>query len=177
VAEAARLAGVDEIVTRLPRGWHTRVGEGGVALSGGERQRVSIARALLKRAPIVLLDEATAALDPENERFLQRSIRLLAQHSTVLLIAHQLSNVVDADQIVVVDQGRVVETGTHHALIAADGFYARLWRARSSARGWRLGAGRRHRLSGAESGDLLTVIPSLDTRFEETDGVVRRGRR
>ncbi|MFC0110204.1 ABC transporter ATP-binding protein [Kibdelosporangium aridum] len=136
--EAARLAGVDEIVARLPNGWDTRVGEGGVALSGGERQRVSIARALLKRAPIVLLDEATAALDPENERYLQRSIRQLAQHSTVLLIAHRLSNVVDADQIVVVEAGRAVEAGTHQSLIAADGSYARLWRARSSGQGWRL---------------------------------------
>lgn len=136
--EAARLAGVDEIVARLPNGWDTRVGEGGVALSGGERQRVSIARALLKRAPIVLLDEATAALDPENERYLQRSIRQLAQHSTVLLIAHRLSNVIDADQIVVVEDGRAVEAGTHQSLIAADGSYARLWHARSSGQGWRL---------------------------------------
>ncbi|RSM90599.1 ABC transporter ATP-binding protein [Kibdelosporangium aridum] len=137
-AEAARLAGVDEIVARLPDGWDTRVGEGGVALSGGERQRVSIARALLKRAPIVLLDEATAALDPENERYLQRSIRQLAQHSTVLLIAHRLNNVVDADQIVVVEDGHAVEAGTHQSLIAADGSYARLWHARSSGLGWRL---------------------------------------
>ncbi len=115
---------------------------GGVALSGGERQRVSIARALLKQAPIVLLDEATAALDPENERYLRRSIRRLAQHSTVLLIAHRLNNVVDADQIVVVDQGGVVESGTRHSLLAAGGSYARLWHARSSGRGWRLTAGR-----------------------------------
>jgi ATP-binding cassette subfamily B protein IrtB len=142
LAEAARLAGVDEIVARLPRGRHTRVGEGGVSLSGGERQRVSIARALLKRAPIVLLDEATAALDPENERYLRRSIRQLAQHSTVLLIAHRLSNVVDADQIVVVADGRVVEIGTHESLIAACGSYARLWHARSSGQGWRLTGGR-----------------------------------
>ena len=142
LVEAARLAGVDEIVARLPRGWHTRVGEGGASLSGGERQRVSIARALLKRAPIVLLDEATAALDPENERYLRRSVRQLAQHSAVLLIAHRLNNVVDADQIVVVDDGRVVETGTHQSLIAARGSYARLWHARSSGRGWRLTGGR-----------------------------------
>jgi ATP-binding cassette subfamily B protein IrtB len=142
LAEAARLAGVDEIVDRLPHGWHTRVGEGGVSLSGGERQRVSIARALLKRAPIVLLDEATAALDPENERYLRRAVRQLAKHSTVLLIAHRLNNVVDADQIVVVDDGRVVETGTHESLVAARGTYARLWHARSSGRGWRLTAGR-----------------------------------
>nr|WP_225955010.1 ABC transporter ATP-binding protein [Kibdelosporangium phytohabitans] len=140
LAEAARLAGVDEIVARLPDGWHTRVGEGGTALSGGERQRVSIARALLKRAPIVLLDEATAALDPENERYVQRSIRQLAQHSTVLLIAHRLGNVVDADQIVVLDDGRVVETGTHQSLVAADGPYAKLWRAMANGRGWRLNA-------------------------------------
>ncbi|WP_232667747.1 ABC transporter ATP-binding protein [Pseudonocardia sp. TRM90224] len=138
LAEAARLAGVDEIVARLPHGWDTRVGEGGAALSGGERQRVSIARALLKRAPIVLLDEATAALDPENERYLQRSVRRLAEHSTVLLIAHRLDNVVDADQIVVMDGGRVVEIGTHDTLKIADGAYARLWRARTDARGWRL---------------------------------------
>ncbi|MCE7004427.1 ABC transporter ATP-binding protein/permease [Kibdelosporangium philippinense] len=141
LAEAARLAGVDEIVTRLPHGWDTQIGEGGAALSGGERQRVSIARALLKRAPIVLLDEATAALDPETERYLQRSIRQLAKHSTVLLIAHRLTNVVDADQIAVVNQGHVVEVGTHESLIAADGAYARLWRAKSTGQGWRLSPG------------------------------------
>ncbi|CAM3664606.1 ABC transporter ATP-binding protein [Kibdelosporangium persicum] len=139
LAEAARLAGVDEIVARLPHGWQTRVGEGGVSVSGGERQRVAIARALLKQAPIVLLDEVTAALDPENELYLRRSIRQLAQYSTVVLVAHRLNNVVDADQIVVVDSGRVVETGTHESLIAADGAYARLWHAKSHGQGWRLG--------------------------------------
>ncbi len=138
LADAARLAGVDEIIARLPNGMQTQVGEGGVALSGGERQRVSIARALLKRAPIVLLDEATTALDPENERFLRRCIRQLAEHSTVLLVAHRLANVVDAEHIVVVEDGRVAETGTHESLIEIDGTYARLWRARSSSSGWRL---------------------------------------
>jgi ATP-binding cassette, subfamily B, bacterial IrtB/YbtQ len=138
LAEAARLAGVDEIVARLPHGWDTRVGEGGVSLSGGERQRVSIARALLKRAPIVVLDEATAALDPENERYLRRSVRELARHSTVLLVAHQLSNVVEADHVVVLDGGRVAETGTHASLLDAGGVYARLWHARSTGQGWRL---------------------------------------
>ncbi|MEU4575644.1 MULTISPECIES: ABC transporter ATP-binding protein [Nonomuraea] len=140
LAEAARLAGVDEIVARLPDGWRTRVGEGGVSLSGGERQRVSIARALLKRAPIVLLDEATAALDAENERFLRRSVRELARHSTVLLVAHRLGNVVEADQIAVVEDGRVTETGTHDSLVAAGGPYSRLWQAQRGGRGWRLTA-------------------------------------
>lgn len=138
VAEAARLAGVDEIAARLPDGWQTRVGEGGTALSGGERQRVSIARALLKRAPIVLLDEATAALDPENERYVQRSIRQLADHSTVLLIAHRLGNVVDADQIIVMDKGQVIESGTHRSLLAEEGAYARLWHTASTGTGWHL---------------------------------------
>ncbi|GAA2587461.1 ABC transporter ATP-binding protein [Actinomadura fulvescens] len=152
LAEAARLAGVDEIVARLPHGWLTQVGEGGVALSGGERQRVSIARALLKRAPIVLLDEATAALDPENERYLRRSFRRLARHSTVLLIAHRLDNVVDADQIVVVHDGRVAETGTHHSLLAAGGAYARLWHARTTGQGWRLTGGPAGGFTGRRAG-------------------------
>ncbi len=114
VFDVARIAGVAEIVERLPRGgWDTRVGEGGTALSGGERQRVSIARALLKRAPVVLLDEATAALDPENEAHVQRAMQELARESTLLVIAHKLSTVVAADQIIVLgDDGSIVEVGT-----------------------------------------------------------------
>lgn len=138
VREAARLAGVTEIVRRLPDGWHTRVGEGGTALSGGERQRVSVARALLKDAPIVLLDEATAALDPENERFVTGALRALAARSTLLVIAHRLSTVVAADQILVLDEGRVAERGTHAELLAAGGRYAAFWSSRTRARGWRL---------------------------------------
>ena len=141
LAEAARLAGVQEIVERLPDGWRTRVGEGGTALSGGERQRVSVARALLKQAPIVLLDEATAALDPENERFLTDALRTLAERSTVLVIAHRLPTVVAADRIVVLDDGGVAEAGTHTELLASGGRYAAFWETRRRARGWRLSGG------------------------------------
>ncbi|HET6704209.1 ABC transporter ATP-binding protein [Amycolatopsis sp.] len=136
--EAARLAGVDEIVARLPRGWASRVGEGGAALSGGERQRVSIARAILKNAPIVLLDEATAALDAENERYVREALRTLMTRSTLLVIAHRLPTVVAADQIVVLGDGAVAERGTHAELLAAGGRYAAFWAERHRAQGWRL---------------------------------------
>ena len=138
VEAAARLARVDEIVGRLPDGFTTRVGEGGTALSGGERQRVSIARAILKDAPIVLLDEATAALDPENEQAVQQGLRALAADRTLLVIAHRLQTVLSADSIVVLDQGRIVEQGPHDRLLAADGRYAAFWNERSRAAGWRL---------------------------------------
>jgi ATP-binding cassette subfamily B protein len=140
VAEAARLAGVEEIVARLPQGWNTPVGEGGASLSGGERQRVSLARALLKRAPIVLLDEATAALDPHNEAFVQAAIQRLMQHSTVLVIAHRLPTIMAADQILVLDEGRLVESGTHAHLLSLNGRYAGFWHDRQRAGGWRLNA-------------------------------------
>ena len=136
--EAARLARVEEIVDRLPDGYATRVGEGGAALSGGERQRVSIARALLKNAPIVLVDEATSALDPENERAVQEALRALAADRTLLVIAHRLQTVQSADQILVLDKGRIVERGRHDALRALGGRYATFWAERSRAAGWRL---------------------------------------
>jgi ATP-binding cassette subfamily B protein IrtB len=138
IREAARLAGVDEIVERLPDGWQTKVGEGGASLSGGERQRVSIARAIIKDAPIVLLDEATAALDAENERYVQEALHTLKERSTLLVIAHRLQTVVAADQIVVLDDGGIVERGTHPELMNADGRYAAFLAERDRARGWRL---------------------------------------
>ncbi|GAA2785431.1 ABC transporter ATP-binding protein [Crossiella cryophila] len=136
--EAARIAGVDEIVERLPEGWATRVGEGGASLSGGERQRVSVARAVLKDAPIVLLDEATAALDPANERHVQNALHTLMSRSTLLVIAHQLPTVVAADQILVLDGDRVAESGRHADLLAGGGRYAEFWNRRRRGSGWRL---------------------------------------
>ncbi|MEO3808187.1 ABC transporter ATP-binding protein [Sphaerisporangium sp. B11E5] len=138
LAWAARVARLDEVVERLPDGWDTRVGEAGSTLSGGEKQRVSIARALLKNAPIVLLDEATAALDPANEAAVADALHELARDRTVIVVAHRLSTVVAADRILVLDGGRITEDGDHDTLLAAGGTYARFWHERSRARGWQL---------------------------------------
>ena len=140
VKEVARLSGVDEIVERLPLGWNSRVGEGGRALSGGERQRVSIARALLKAAPIVLFDEATSALDPENENHITDAMDALRRNATLIVIAHKLDTITAADQIIVLDHsGRVAQVGTHAELYSqSDGQYRAFWQARSRAAGWKL---------------------------------------
>ncbi|WP_413227785.1 ABC transporter ATP-binding protein [Actinomyces marmotae] len=136
---AAGLAGVTEIADRLPDGWRARVGEGGRALSGGERQRVSIARALLKRAPIVLLDEATSALDAENEAHIVAAMEELRRTSTLIVIAHKLETIAAADQVVVLgDDGRVAQRGRHADLIEAEGPYRDFWTRRVRARGWSL---------------------------------------
>ena len=136
---AADLAGVTEIVERLPGGWDARVGEGGRALSGGERQRVSIARALLKRAPIVLLDEATSALDAENEAHIVTAIEELRRTSTLIVIAHKLETIAAADQVVVLDDdGHVAQRGRHARLVEIDGPYRDFWTRRTRARGWSL---------------------------------------
>ena len=139
VHEAARLAGVTEIVQRLPRGWETSVGEGGRALSGGERQRVSIARALLKKAPIVLLDEATSALDPENETNIVTAVDKLRENATVLVIAHKLDTIRKADTIVQFRaDGTIEDTGTHSELFERGGTYRAFWDTRAAAQGWQL---------------------------------------
>ena len=140
VHAAARAAHCLEFIERLPQGWNTRIGETGGRLSGGERQRLSIARALLKDAPIVVLDEPTAALDTESERAVQRAIETLVKNRTVIVIAHRLSTIAGAGQIIVVDQGEALETGTHEALLAGNGRYAALWAAQQRAKQWRAGS-------------------------------------
>lgn len=128
VRAAAAAARLDEVIERLPAGWSTNVGEGGESLSGGERQRVSIARALLKDAPIVLLDEVTSALDPVNEAAVHEGIQRLMAGRTVVLVAHRLRTVRDADRVVFLDGGRIVEEGRHDELLRRGGRYADFWR-------------------------------------------------
>jgi ABC-type transport system involved in Fe-S cluster assembly fused permease/ATPase subunit len=128
VEEAARLARIHDFVVSTPDGYETRVGERGLKLSGGEKQRVAIARTILKNPPILVFDEATSALDTRTEREIQANLRELSRDRTTLVIAHRLSTVMDADEILVLDHGRIVERGTHAALLARDGHYAEMWR-------------------------------------------------
>ena len=141
ILEAAQQAGLGELVGRLPQGLDTPVGEGGARLSGGERQRIAIARALIKEAAILLVDEATAALDAENQHVIARTLARLRGQRTLVVIAHQLSTVSMADRIVVLDHGRVVEQGTPAALLAAKGRYAKFLEQRRAAKGWRVASG------------------------------------
>src|SRR5690606_38041308 len=127
VRAAASAAQLDEVIARLPNGRHTNVGEGGALLSGGERQRVSIARALLKNAPIVLLDEVTSALDPVNEAAVHEGIERLMAGRTVVMVTHRLHTVRYADRIVFLDDGRIVEEGGHDELLRRGGRYADFW--------------------------------------------------
>jgi ABC-type multidrug transport system fused ATPase/permease subunit len=140
VIAAARAARCHEFIMALPHGYDTVVGEGGSTLSGGEKQRISIARAMLKDAPIVLLDEATAAIDPENERLIQQALNALTAKKTLIVIAHRLSTVQFADRILVLDRGQIVQQGTHDTLIEQDGMYRQFWRSRQKAKTWKLGA-------------------------------------
>lgn len=136
VMAAARAACCDEFVSSLPDGYRTLLGENGSTLSGGERQRISIARALLKDAPIVLLDEATASLDPENEVLIQQAISKLIEDKTVIVIAHRLRTVAGADKIIVLDKGKVAEQGTHGELMKKKGLYERLYTIQQESLGW-----------------------------------------
>lgn len=138
VIEAANKAACHDFIMSLPDGYDTIVGEGGSTLSGGEKQRISIARALLKDAPIVLLDEATAALDPENEVLIQQAISSLVEDKTVIVVAHRLQSICNANQIIVLADGRILESGTHQELLQEDGMYAKLWNEQSSAGSWKI---------------------------------------
>lgn len=137
VLRVVELARLDELLQRLPDGWQSQVGEGGGLLSGGERQRVAIARALLKNAPILLLDEATGSLDADNQAAITAGLKSLTHRCTLLVIAHQLSTIRNADQILVLDQQQIIERGSHQQLLAAGGRYADFWHARNHAEGWR----------------------------------------
>jgi ATP-binding cassette subfamily B protein len=134
VVNAAKLARIHDFVSSLPDGYDSRVGERGLKLSGGERQRVSIARTILKRPKLLLFDEATSALDTRTEKEIQESLRQISAGTTTLTIAHRLSTVVEADQILVLDKGAIAERGRHGELLALDGLYAQMWRRQSETR-------------------------------------------
>lgn len=136
--EAARKACCDDFIEALPDGYDTVIGEGGASLSGGERQRIAIARAMLKDAPIIILDEATANVDPENEDRLQKAIEALTRDKTIIMIAHRMKTVRNADQILVLDGGRIVQQGKHSELISQPGIYADFVGGKKETSGWKL---------------------------------------
>ena len=138
IESAAKLANCYDFIMQMPEGFDTMIGEGGSTLSGGEKQRISIARAILKDAPVVLLDEATSSLDPENEAQIQQAISRLVQGRTVIVIAHRLKTIASADRILVLDQGRIVEEGNHKQLLDLNGLYAKLWNLQMSTEGWKI---------------------------------------
>jgi len=126
IEKAAKAAAASEFIEKMSDGYKTSLGENGVKISGGQKQRIALARAILRNAPILLLDEATSALDNESEKLIQKSLHKFMKDRTVLVIAHRLSTVHDADNIIVLNEGKVVEQGTHQELIKKDGFYARM---------------------------------------------------
>ena len=131
VIKAAKAASADKFIERLPNSYQTRVGDRGVILSGGERQRIAIARAILKKAPILIFDEATSSLDSESEKYIQASMKTLMKNKTVIAIAHRLSTLREMDRIIVMEQGKIVEEGTHLSLLRKKGRYAKLFKMQS----------------------------------------------
>ena len=138
---AAKLAGCHELIEKLPEGYETVVGEGGSTLSGGEKQRISIARAILKNAPILLLDEPTSSLDAKNEVLVQKAISNLVKDRTVVMIAHRLKTIKNADHIIVLDKGRIVEEGNHKELLKKEGLYHKLWNLQNKSKEWKILSG------------------------------------
>jgi ATP-binding cassette subfamily B protein len=164
VEDAARSAQIDGFIKAAPKGYETEVGERGLKLSGGEKQRVAIARTILKAPPILLLDEATSALDSHTEKEIQDALERVSKNRTSLVIAHRLSTIVGADEIIVLDQGRIVERGTHQQLLAADGLYASMWNRQREAEA------AREKL--AQIGDS-TAPPHPEINAAEDDGADR----
>ena len=138
IITAAKKARCHDFIMALPNGYQTVIGEGGSTLSGGEKQRISIARAILKNANIVILDEATASIDPENEHLIQQAISELTIGKTVIVIAHRLATIEHADQILVVDRGKIVQKGTHNQLVRQEGIYKKFINIREQAEGWNI---------------------------------------
>lgn len=138
VISAAKKACCHDFIMQLPDGYDTVIGEGGATLSGGEKQRIAIARAIMKDAPIIILDEATANVDPENEKELTQAIANLTKEKTIIMIAHRLKTVRHADQIIVIDQGKIVQRGKHEQLMKQDGIYKNFVSGRKQAVGWKI---------------------------------------
>ncbi len=136
---ACKKARCHDFIMTLPQGYESIIGEGGSSLSGGEKQRISIARAILKDAPIVLLDEATASVDPDNEVYIQQAISEMVKGKTLIVIAHKLSSIKDADQILMIENGEIKERGRHDELVQKNGAYSVLWKKRSAAKSWQIG--------------------------------------
>ncbi len=139
VLKAARAARCEDILAKLPEGLDTVVGTKGIYLSGGEAQRIALARAILKDAPVVVLDEATAFADPENEALIQKAFEVLTKGKTVLMIAHRLSTVQKADCILVMDDGKVIQRGTHSSLLEQEGLYKKMWEDYLTSARWKVG--------------------------------------
>ncbi len=163
VREAARLARIDHFIEQIPGGYEAQVGERGLKLSGGEKQRVAIARTILKAPPILVLDEATSALDSFTEGEIQDALDLVAKDRTTLVIAHRLSTIVNADEIIVLDKGRIVERGAHAALLARNGIYAALWKRQHEVRQ----AEETLRRAAIEEGGRLSITIETDGSPEE----------